>query len=137
VWTWAEAAGSNRTSSDFQFSTEEQYQEAEYPSVHDERYGQSPVVASEQPPGEADPYCNSNNGTTSIFELSARNKCARRLVRPVFIWGSEGQYMVKVSLLPLTPATKRLRIVTLGISGGRSLMRPFHDRPPISLYTRL
>jgi hypothetical protein len=96
VWTWANAEGSNRTTADFQFATEEQYQEAEFPSIHDERYGQSPVFASEQPPGDPDPYCNSNNGTTSVFELTARNKCARRLVRPVFIWGSEGQYMVKV-----------------------------------------
>lgn len=65
------------------------------------RYGQAYIPDSEQTPVETDPLCNSKGGTTTHApdeRLPLRNKCVRRLIRPVYIWGSEGQYMVKFAL---------------------------------------
>ena len=71
--------------------------EGAFPNVHDERYStmQRDPLNPASPPTGGDAKCNSG-GKTDHMELNInKNKCVRRLKRPVYIMGSRGQYSVE------------------------------------------
>ena len=75
--------------------------DAVFPNVHDERYNtktRDPLLPAGPAPG-GDAKCNTPGQSTDYMELNVnRNKCVRRLTRPVFIAGSRGQYTVQFRL---------------------------------------
>jgi hypothetical protein len=69
-----------------------------FPNVHDERYStkeRDPLTRAPPPTG-GDAKCNTPGQPTDHTELVInRNKCVRRLTRPVWIAGTRGQYEVR------------------------------------------
>eukprot|EP00854_Cymbomonas_tetramitiformis_P000561 gene561-957_t len=89
-------AGGYKSSAEYSLNNETAYFEAEFPNVHDEKY--TSTFADFITPDPIDAACNDENGDTDPERSATRNKCVRRLVRPVFLYGTDGQYDVKFRL---------------------------------------